>query len=357
MVANQGNGVCFSTADPITVTPMPLDIVLVPPPAAGTPTPFVNTAQLGDATNVVESVCVNGIPVVIKTSVIPRSSGAPPNAIKGVTSRPPANNECKFVTGSGTVHASGYPLIRHRDTTTQDAGNCPGAVKLSEAFSLDGSGLVLDPDLSLAEKEAIVENLEKLAERPRSRELLDQMRSDYQGRLAAGGPANPTTISSNTPSGAPCPTTDAAASWTGPLGNLTNGVGNPPQVQFDPANSLNVPGYGPAMPPELVLAHELVHALHISAGTLLMGYSTGTMPSGAPAPDDMHDAEQQAMGIGTQSNARLAEARFAEERGMPVRQTHGPSEGFFPDNATPADRAPEGYATGSGGKGFVYCNE
>ena len=358
MVANQGNGVCVSTADPITVTPMPLDIVLVPPPPPGAPAPFVNTAKLGDATNVVEEVCVNGKPVVIKTSVIPTSSGAPPNAIKGIASRPPANNECKFAGASATVFANGYPIIRHRDTTTQNAGNCPGAVKLSEAFTLDGSGIVLDPSLTPAEQEAILAVLEELAERPRTRELLDRMRSDYQSRLASGGPANPTTVSSNLPSGAACPAADAAASWPGgTTANLSNGVGNAARVQFHPSQALTVPGYSAAMPPALVLAHELVHALHITAGSILMGHSTGTMPGGGLAPVAMHNAEQQAMGIGSQSNARLAESRFAEERGLPVRTTHGPSEGFFPDNATAADRAPEGYALGAGGKGFVYCNK
>ncbi len=357
MVANKGNGDCISGADPITCAPMPLDVVLIPaPPGPPLPTPFVNTAKLADATQTIDNVRVNGKPIVVRRSVIPTSSGAPNNAIKGIISPPPANNRCNFVTSSATVFAGGYPIERHRDVTAQNAGNCPGLVKLKEAFVLDGSGIAIDPNMNAAQREAILSNLERLAERPRTRELLNTLRNDYQNRISAGQPGQLITVSANTTSGAVCAPGQAAQTPLGPGANDYNGVGNPSWIQFDPNQSLNVPGYSAAMPSELVLAHELVHALHSARGTTLAGSAVGTLPNGSAAPAAMQNWEQQAMGIGTESNSRLAESRFAEERGMPVRTTHGPSEGHFGHNPNPASVAPVGFATGAGGEHFVYCN-
>ncbi len=356
MVANKGNGDCISTTAPMTGAPMPIDIVLVPSGPAVVPTPCVNTAKLADAAMTVDEVNVNGKPVVVRRSQIPLSSGAPSNAIKGIISPPPANNRCNFLTSSATVFAGGYPLERHRDVTIQNAGNCPGGVKLKEAFSLHGSGLAIDPAMTPAQQEAIVQNLEELNERPRTKELLDTIKNNYQSRVNAGQPGQLITVSANSPAGVAVAAGDAAC-VPNVFANGLNGTGTPSWIQFNPTQSLNVPGYSETMSPELVLAHELVHSMHASSGTLLNGHSAGTLPNGNPAPSAMHNAEQQAMGIGTESNSKLAESRFAEERGMSVRKTHGPSEGYFPFNPNPANVAPVGFATGAGGEHFVYCNK
>src|SRR5688572_10226263 len=159
LVANKGNGDCVSTADAQTATPQPIDVVLLPPRS---PEAFVNIAHVADSVAVATNVRINGKPVVVLRSVIPFSFGAPPNAIEGQASGQPPNNECRFTSASATVRANGSPIVRHRDTTTQNAANCVGAVKLHEAFSLEGSGLVLDPKLTPQQREAIIENLERM---------------------------------------------------------------------------------------------------------------------------------------------------------------------------------------------------
>src|SRR5262245_38937507 len=108
LAANQGNGDCVSSADAITCAPMPLGVVLIPAPPSPTPIPAppcVNTAKLGDATGTATKVNVMGKAAVLKKSVIPTSSGAPANGIKGVISPPPVNNKCEFMLVSKTVKA------------------------------------------------------------------------------------------------------------------------------------------------------------------------------------------------------------------------------------------------------------
>lgn len=349
LAANKGNGDCVSTTDMMACTPMPIDLILLPPPPPPNPPPVpcVNTAKLGDATGTATKVNIMGKPAILKKSVIPTSSGAPPPAIKGVASPPPANNKCEFVLVSSSVKAEGSFLVRHRDMTMQNAGNCPGAVKLSEAFSLDGSGIALDPNMSDAEKLEVLKVLEALYEYPRTRELLDAIRTSGQG--------NTITVSSRTRAGAPCPPQQACQQPLGPSNavinaNEVNGVGNPSHVQFSPTTPVTQAGYG-AMQPDIILAHELVHALHSARGTTLMGDAMGTGASSA-----MQNWEQQAMGIGSESNSRLAESRFAEERGLPVRTSHGGGEGDFPCTVDPANVAPREFASGAGGQKFVYVN-
>ena len=93
LAADKGNGICISTTIPWAGTPQPIDICLVPPPATGTPTPFVNTANLNNTVQVASTVYINNKPVVVKKSEILFSTGAPPAAIKGVKSPPPCKQQ------------------------------------------------------------------------------------------------------------------------------------------------------------------------------------------------------------------------------------------------------------------------
>jgi hypothetical protein len=359
LVANRGNGDCVSSASPLTAAAQPIDIVLVPPPAGGAPQPFVNTAHLADAQVVATTVLINKKPVVVKRSVIPPSSGAPASAIKGATSGKSPNNECTFTGASATVFAHGSPIERHRDTTLQNAANCTGVVKLKEAFSLDGSGMTLDPNMTPAEQEAMVERLEQMYERPRTRELLDRIRADHQARLLDPNATPRRMVLSNYDlDGYAIAPDEAAVMFLGNDGdeiNAFNGVGADVWVQVDPTQAADVAGFG-LIPADVVLGHELVHSMHAVAGTLMSGTSFGVMPDGSLG-GEMLNAELQAMGIGSESNARLAESRFMEERGLPVRRSHDPSEGSY-DFAPDKDAiAPQGAATGANGEFFVYCNK
>jgi len=346
LAANKGNGDCVSTTDMMACTPMPIDVVLIPAPPSPTPIPAppcINTAKLGDATGTASNVNIMGKPAILKKSVIPTSSGAPANGIKGIISPPPVNNKCEFVLVSSKVKAEGSFLVRHRDMTMQNAGNCPGVVKLSEAFCLDGSGMALDPNMSDAEKLEVLKLLEALYEYPRTRELLDSIRANNKG--------NTVTVSSRKPDGSVCPPEQASQNSLGSMSReFNNGPGNSSHVQFSPTTAITQPGYG-QISPEMVLAHELVHALHAAKGTTLGGQAMGSGAAHA-----MQKWEEQAMGIGSEADSRLAESRFAEERGLPVRTSHGAGEGHFAETANPANKAPREFASGAGGQKFVYVN-
>ncbi len=334
MVANKGNGECISTSDPVLGAPMPLDIVLVPaPPGPPVPTPCVNTAKLADATQTIDNVLVNGKPVVVRRSVIPTSSGAPNNAIKGIISPPPVNNRCNFITSSATVFAGGYPLERHRDVTAQNAGNCPGAVKLTEAFSLHGSGIIVDP--ADPQRDAIMANLDDLYERPRGRELLHEIQNNSQTT------GNQISISSTAGGNS----VDNTFNWTNAR---TPGVGDSSTVRFNP-NSTAIGGQ--PRPPAIGLAHELIHSYHIARGTFASGSSVGAI-SGVTT----QNFEHQALGLGTYSNDRLTDNRLREERGLSLRHSHvSPDVNDFAYSPAAGSTVPQSFATDAQGKHFVYA--
>jgi len=314
---------------------MPLDVVLVPaPPGPPLPTPCVNTAKLGDATQTIDEVKVNGKPVVVRRSEIPRSSGAPSNAIKGIISPPPVNNRCNFLTSSATVFAGGYPVVRHRDATMQNAGNCPGGVKLSEAFSLDGSGITVDPADPHAE--AVLAALEDLYERPRGKELLDEIKNNHQ--------STGNTIKVESTAGGN--SVDSGFDWGKAR---TPGVGDGSTVKFNPTRMIP----GDPRPPAIGLGHELIHSYHVARGTFAPSTkairANGTVSSTAVF-------EQQAIGLDAYSNDRLTDNRLREERDLPIRHSHiVPDQPDFAYSPAPGSTAPREFSTGAGGEKFVYA--
>jgi hypothetical protein len=333
LAANKGNGICISTNVPWAGSPQPIDVCLVPPPASGTPTPFVNTANLDDTVEVAENVYINGKRVVVLKSEIPFSAGAPPTAISGVSSPPPANNKCTFVTASATVFVEGSAIERHRDTTLQNHGNCSGGVKLSDAFSLDESGISInatDP-----EREAIIRNLEELYEQPVGRELLDSIRASNQA-TGNGIRIQSTTGGNQVLSG--------SFNWT----NATNGTGDSSTVGFNP-HSTQIGGE--PRPPAVGLGHELIHSYHIQNGTLATGTSVG-----ASSGVSTGNWEQQAIGLGPYSSDRLTDNQLRNERGLGNRRSHvTPDENDFPYSPDDGTRAAQAWATGTGGVRLVYA--
>lgn len=352
MAANKGNGKCISTSDPLTCTPMPIDIVLLPTGTVET----VNVAELGECIKTVDSVNINGKPAVVLKSEIPKSSGAPPNAIKGVSSPPPANNKCDFVSASATVFANSSPVVRHRDVTKQNAGNCDGAVKIKEAFSLSGTGIAIDPNLSPADRERIVEALEDLAETPLGYELLQDMQNStiMQGHTTTitittrgdkiiyyGGGAG---RFSNIPAGGGSPVPGAGSSstiWFNPSET----------IWYNPSEIAGTPAEGPTF---LGLGHELIHAYHGARGTI---------PQGNRPPGGTPNAELQAIGLEEYADDRYTEEyaddrytenAFREELNLDNRTNHDCVNNYnYKPN--PANIPPKGYRTGAGGEKFVYA--
>jgi hypothetical protein len=337
IVATKGNGKCFSSADPMTVAPMPLDIVLVPaPPGPPVPTPCVNTADLGNATATVPTVFANDQEVVVKASQIPTSTGAPPTATIGQVSGQPVNNKCEFVTASATVFADGKPLVRHRDTTTQNAGNCPGGVKLKEALDLSRAGIKIDASLSAADKEAVVSALEELYATPRGKELIDSLQNP--ATMQGNQTTITTTTGGNTCGGLGSGSFSTPGAGGGPP---TPGSGSNSTVEFNP-NSTSVGGVG--RPPALGMGHELIHALQAGMGIISRAIAGTRTPM----------AELQCIGMGPNSSDRLTDNALREERGLPTRNTHNYVD-FFPYTPAPGSVPAKAFRMGAGGKGLVYA--
>jgi hypothetical protein len=299
----------------------------VPPPATGTPTPFVNTANLNDTVQVATTVFINGKPAVVKKSVIPFSSGAPPAAIKGLLSPPPVNNKCTFVTSAATVFVEGSPIERHRDATLQNHGNCPGGIKLRNTFSLDGSGISLHPALTAAQREEILKGLEGLHEQPVGRELLDNIRTS----AASTGH----TVSIQITGGG------SACGYANPAQRFVGGTGTNANVSYNPADT------------ELALGHELIHAYHAQNAMMVPGTA---VPAIGPAHQNIR--ELQAIGIGPYSSDRITENQLRNERGLSNRHSHyDPDQNDYPYNPAPGSRAAQIWSTGSGGEKLVYADK
>ena len=226
----------------------------------------------------------------------------------------------------------GSPVERHRDSTLQNYGNCPGGVKLKDAFSLDGSGISLHPALTAAQREQVIDSLESLYEQPVGRELLDSIRT------SAGATGN-TVMIQVTNSGNLCSMANPAQAYAG-------GTGSCSTVSYNPNNNVGRPA-------EVGLGHELIHAHHAQNGVLATGNSIpaiSTQPQG--------NAELQAIGIGPYSDDRLTDNQLRNERGLPNRHSHAvPDTNDFPYNPSSGNRAGQVWSTGSGGEKLVYADK
>ena len=96
------------------------DVCLVPaPPGPPVPVPFVNTAQCAQGTGAIDSVLVDGQPVLVQSSRIPMSTGDEPGVAGGVVSGLNMG-EVTFKTASAKLRAKGKRVVL---LTSQSAHN------------------------------------------------------------------------------------------------------------------------------------------------------------------------------------------------------------------------------------------
>ena len=88
-------------------------------------------------------------------------------------------------------------------------------------------------------------------------------------------------------------------------------------------------------PPQVVLAHELVHALHNSEGRATFG----TDPNPPASEPTMREEEAGAVGVGSYENDTLSENTVRDDLGLPRRRDH---QGV-PVGAPQGDMRPGGY--------------
>lgn len=120
-VATKSQGVCFAFPN----------VCFTPPVTAaspnGVPIPYPSIGQLPDATGVATSVKARGAPVLVKSSVIPSTTGDSAGTLGGVRSRT-FGGKVEFAAASGSVFAEGVEVVRMFDATKQNDGNAQGTV-------------------------------------------------------------------------------------------------------------------------------------------------------------------------------------------------------------------------------------
>lgn len=99
------------------------DVCLVPsPPGPPVPMPFTNAGQCSEATGTVDTVLVQGQPVLVQTSRIPLSTGDEQGVAGGVVSGVNLG-EITFKSGSSRLRAKGKRVVLLTSQTAHNGSN------------------------------------------------------------------------------------------------------------------------------------------------------------------------------------------------------------------------------------------
>ncbi len=113
-------------------------------------------------------------------------------------------------------------------------------------------------------------------------------------------------------------------------------------VQYNPdyrSNAFDSSGNMLAQPPQVILGHELVHALNNSEGT----HHTGTDPSPPASQPTIDREESSAIGTGSHNGDAVTENGIRDDLGLGRRDNHRGTLGPRAGEPTPLDLRPGGY--------------
>lgn len=221
--------------------------------------------------------------------------------------------------GAATVLIQGLPAARATDMTAHGgtiAMGLPTVLIGGAAFALPPNIVVDGPPLF---QQKTLRDLYLLSTTPSGKALID--------RLGAAGET--VTI---------VPTSDANG-YCSPAGiGLYARLGIPTgsTIQYNPDLSMQVtatPAAGGGTidePPQVILAHEMTHALANSEGN----HQYGTDPSPPASQPDIEEEEAQAIGTGSHSADSPNENTVRDDLGLPRRDNHYGSE--YPAAGPPA---------------------
>lgn len=255
-------------------------------------------------------------PVVLP---IPHVGGAvvPTGPVTVHAEGPPAARVGDFVTcvGSGgptdvifegalTVLVGGLPWAGRFDKTAH------GGVLLMAASTVfvGGAAFVLPPQVKVKGppgfQNEVIRDLALLAGTPSGRRLFE--------RIEAAG--EPITI---------IPEADPHNSFAAPVDAAKAAAGQPTgsTVMYNPSVAISVydaAGSDIDEPPQLVLGHEMVHALNNSNGT----HHHGVDPAPPASEPTIEREEAATIGTGSHSGDDLTENTFRDDLGLPRRDNH-----------------------------------
>lgn len=222
--------------------------------------------------------------------------------------------------GAATVLVGGLPFCRVLDKSAHGGPVVQGAAMVlvgGPAFSLPSNIQVKGPPTY---QNQVIRDLYFLSTTRTGREILNRLGSSGQPieivpesdpHNSFCSPANPSDAAAGTPTG-------STISYNPAVGLQAYDSSN---------NTID-------FPPQVVLAHEMVHALNNAEGN----HSYGTDPSPPASEPGIAEEEARAIGTGSHSSDFPTENSLRQDLGMPRRDNH------FGQNSSPTgDRRPGGY--------------
>lgn len=225
--------------------------------------------------------------------------------------------------GAATVLVQGLPAARQTDMTAHGGlitVGLPTVLIGGPAFALPPNITVVGPPLF---QQKVFRDLFLLSTTPSGQALINQL----------GASGQPVRIVQHTGTNGFCTPNNGT--------NATNGTGTGSTIQYNPnyrSNAFDSSGNMIAQPPQVILAHEMCHALANSNGT----QATGTDPTPPASQPTIAQEEAQAIGTGSHNGRNPSENSVRNDMGLPRRDNHigtgGPRAGEpAPLNLRPGD--------------------
>jgi uncharacterized Zn-binding protein involved in type VI secretion len=252
------------------------------------------------------------------TGVVPHVGGPilPPCAPLVLVGGAPAARLADFATctgppdviskGASTVLINGLPAARLTDLTVHGglitAPGAPAVLIGDPAFSVPPVFTITGPPDF---QNNVIRDLYYLSTLPSGQQLLN--------RLQAAG--QPITIQPFAGANSNCAPNSTLAALAGiPTGSV---VGYNPNIHTQ-VYGYDAAGNRIAMPPQVVLGHELSHALANSEGN----HHFFQDPSPPPSEPNMQEEEAQAIGVGSHTGQTPSENSLRADAGLPRRADH-----------------------------------
>ncbi len=225
--------------------------------------------------------------------------------------------------GAAKVLINGLPAVRLGVDMTVHGGviTSPGASLVligGPAFALPSNFVIRgDPDF----QNKLIRDLYFLSTTRSGREVID--------RLARSGQTI-TFVRTNDSNGYCSPENSSRASSHQPTGST---------IQYNPdyrSNAYDSSGNLIAQPPQVILEHEMCHAVHNAEGT----HAYGTDPSPPPSEPTINEEEAQTIGVGSHSGDRPSENTLRDDLGLPRRADHYGTGGSHAGEPAPLNLRP-----------------
>lgn len=216
--------------------------------------------------------------------------------------------------GAATVLVQGLPAARQTDMTAHGGlitVGLPTVLIGGPAFALPPNIKIEGPPLF---QQKVYRDMFLLSTTPSGKALIDQL----------GAAGETVTIVQHTGTNGFCTPDD--------VDDASDGTGTGSTIQYNPDYHTNVfdsSGNMIADPPQVILAHEMCHALANSTGTR-QSNAKNSDPNPPLSEPNIEREESQAIGTGSHNGQNPSENSVRSDLGMPRRDNH-----FGRDNPTP----------------------